>query len=97
MSRKSGLLVGALALMSAGLMTIAAFGQSKPGAQYDVGASDTEIKIGHFNPYSGPVSACAGGGLLDGRGVPGSCWTVKFSATAVLLGDVTGEMRFGSR
>ncbi len=30
-----------------------AFGQKK----YDDGASDTEIKIGHTNPYSGPASA----------------------------------------
>src|ERR1700727_34993 len=30
-----------------------AFGQKK----YDEGASDTEIKIGHTNPYSGPASA----------------------------------------
>ena len=57
MSRRSGLLVGALALLSAGLVTTTALGQAKPGAKYDAGASDTEIKIGHFNPYSGPVSA----------------------------------------
>src|SRR5262245_47126028 len=25
--------------------------------KYDPGASDTEIKIGHINPYSGPASA----------------------------------------
>src|SRR5215469_16899764 len=31
----------------------AAFSQKK----YDVGASDTEIKLGHTNPYSGPLSA----------------------------------------
>src|SRR5262245_53869581 len=30
-----------------------AFGQKK----YDTGATDTEIKIGHTNPYSGPASA----------------------------------------
>ncbi len=30
-----------------------AFGQKK----YDDGATDTEIKIGHFCPYSGPASA----------------------------------------
>jgi branched-chain amino acid transport system substrate-binding protein len=30
-----------------------AFGQKK----YDDGASDTEIKIGHCCPYSGPASA----------------------------------------
>ncbi len=31
----------------------AAFSQKK----YDVGASDTEIKLGHTNPYSGPLSS----------------------------------------
>jgi branched-chain amino acid transport system substrate-binding protein len=33
---------------------------SNPAAaqkKYDVGASDTEIKVGHINPYSGPASA----------------------------------------
>jgi branched-chain amino acid transport system substrate-binding protein len=25
--------------------------------KYDPGASDTEIKLGHTNPYSGPLSA----------------------------------------
>ena len=30
-----------------------AFGEKK----YDVGATDTEIKIGHTNPYSGPASS----------------------------------------
>ena len=30
-----------------------AFGEKK----YDVGVSDTEIKIGHTNPYSGNLSA----------------------------------------
>src|SRR5512133_3662527 len=29
------------------------FGEKK----YDVGATDTEIKIGHTNPYSGPASS----------------------------------------
>ena len=33
--------------------TTAAFAQKK----YDDGATDTEIKIGHTNPYSGPASA----------------------------------------
>jgi len=27
--------------------------------KYDVGASDTEIKVGHINPYSGPASSLA--------------------------------------
>ena len=30
---------------------------AKAGAKYDDGASDTEIKIGHTNPYSGPASS----------------------------------------
>jgi branched-chain amino acid transport system substrate-binding protein len=36
-----------------------AFAPSIVGAQkkYDPGASDTEIKLGHTNPYSGPLSA----------------------------------------
>jgi len=32
--------------------------------QYDVGASDTEIKIGNFVPYSGPVSAYSSAGRV---------------------------------
>jgi branched-chain amino acid transport system substrate-binding protein len=40
----------ALALLSGSL---AAFAQKK----YDNGASDTEIKLGHCGPYSGPASA----------------------------------------
>ena len=35
------------------LGAVPAFAQKK----YDTGASDTEIKIGHTNPYSGPASA----------------------------------------
>ena len=42
--------VSAAALLSA---TTSAFAQKK----YDNGASDTEIKIGHTNPYSGPASS----------------------------------------
>ena len=34
-------------------LRLPAFAQKK----YDTGASDTEIKIGHTNPYSGPASA----------------------------------------
>jgi len=44
--------VSALALVSA---STSAFAQKK----YDDGASDTEIKIGNTNPYSGPASAYA--------------------------------------
>jgi branched-chain amino acid transport system substrate-binding protein len=42
--------VSSAAILSASGM---AFGQKK----YDNGASDTEIKIGHTNPYSGPASS----------------------------------------
>jgi branched-chain amino acid transport system substrate-binding protein len=38
-----------------------AFGQKK----YDEGATDTEIKIGHTNPYSGPASAYGVEGQLQ--------------------------------
>src|SRR5436309_213027 len=38
-----------------------AFAQKK----YDNGASDTEIKIGHTNPYSGPASAYGVLGKLE--------------------------------
>ena len=32
-------------------------GSALAAGQYDPGASDSEIKIGHTNPYSGPASA----------------------------------------
>ena len=41
------------ALLAAALASPAALAQKK----YDPGASDTEIKIGNTNPYSGPASA----------------------------------------
>ena len=37
-----------------------AFGEKK----YDSGATDTEIKIGHTNPYSGPASSYSSIGKL---------------------------------
>ena len=46
-------LVPLAALLAAALASPAAFAQKK----YDPGASDTEIKIGNTNPYSGPASA----------------------------------------
>src|SRR3954464_187729 len=46
-------LVPIAALLAASLASPAALAQKK----YDPGASDTEIKIGHTNPYSGPASA----------------------------------------
>jgi branched-chain amino acid transport system substrate-binding protein len=46
-------LVPIAALLAAALASPAALAQKK----YDPGASDTEIKIGNTNPYSGPASA----------------------------------------
>ena len=46
-------LISIAALVAAALAPAAALGQKK----YDPGATDTEIKIGNTNPYSGPVSA----------------------------------------
>jgi len=46
-------LVPIAALLAAALASSAALAQKK----YDPGASDTEIKIGNTNPYSGPASA----------------------------------------
>src|SRR3954469_5206550 len=40
-------------IVSAALMAAPAAAQKK----YDTGASDTEIRIGNINPYSGPASA----------------------------------------
>ena len=50
--KKTGVGLSAIALWAA-LVSGTAFGQKK----YDPGASDTEIKIGSTNPYSGPASA----------------------------------------
>src|SRR5213083_1929246 len=46
-------------LVAAALVGGAALAASPAAAQkkYDPGASDTEIKIGHTNPYSGPASS----------------------------------------
>src|SRR3954466_3601622 len=46
-----GALSAALAILAA--TSSGAFAQKK----YDIGASDTEIKIGNIMPYSGPASA----------------------------------------
>ena len=46
-------LVPLVAVIAAALAAPAAFAQKK----YDPGASDTEIRIGNTNPYSGPASA----------------------------------------
>jgi branched-chain amino acid transport system substrate-binding protein len=50
------LLMGSAAAMPALYVLGPAFAQ-KAGAKYDDGATDTEIKIGHTNPYSGPASS----------------------------------------
>jgi ABC-type branched-subunit amino acid transport system substrate-binding protein len=46
-------LIPIVAVLAAALSAPAALAQKK----YDTGASDTEIKIGNTNPYSGPASA----------------------------------------
>jgi branched-chain amino acid transport system substrate-binding protein len=45
--------------LATGTTLAASFASSKLSAQrrYDPGASDTEIKLGHTSPYSGPLSA----------------------------------------
>ncbi len=48
-----GLLVAAALVFGLALAVAPAAAQTK----YDEGASDTEIRIGHTNPYSGPASA----------------------------------------
>jgi branched-chain amino acid transport system substrate-binding protein len=46
-------------ILAIGTTLAASFASSKLSAQrrYDPGASDTEIKLGHTSPYSGPLSA----------------------------------------
>src|ERR1044072_4041963 len=44
-----------LASIAAGLVAVA--GPALEKKKYDTGATDTEIKIGNVNPYSGPASA----------------------------------------
>src|SRR5882672_1754412 len=44
-------------LVSLGLMAWVAASVAIAEKKYDLGATDTEIKIGHTNPYSGPASA----------------------------------------
>ncbi|QDW41105.1 ABC transporter substrate-binding protein [Bradyrhizobium sp. KBS0727] len=47
-----------LGALSAALMILAATsGSASAQKKYDIGASDTEIKIGNIMPYSGPASA----------------------------------------
>ena len=40
-------------------------GKARAEKKYDVGASDTEIKIGNTNPYSGPASSYGTAGKCD--------------------------------
>src|ERR1700722_14705236 len=47
----------AKSLAVAGLLSVAIAGAAHAQKKYDPGASDTEIKIGNINPYSGPASA----------------------------------------
>ncbi|MGE3649042.1 MAG: ABC transporter substrate-binding protein, partial [Reyranellaceae bacterium] len=42
---------------AAALPVFHVFGSALAKGKYDFGASDTEIKIGHTNPYSGPASS----------------------------------------
>jgi branched-chain amino acid transport system substrate-binding protein len=51
--KRQGLYLAAVAGLALALGTSSAFAQKK----YDPGASDTEIKVGNINPYSGPASA----------------------------------------
>lgn len=53
MTSRRTLLTMAAALAGAALISSPSLAQKK----YDPGASDTEIKIGNINPYSGPASA----------------------------------------
>nr|WP_286197255.1 ABC transporter substrate-binding protein [Variovorax boronicumulans] len=39
------------------VLTLALAGAALAGKRYDPGASDTEVRIGHIGPYSGPASA----------------------------------------
>jgi branched-chain amino acid transport system substrate-binding protein len=45
------------ALAGASAMAAGAAAPASGQKKYDTGASDTEIKLGHTNPYSGPLSA----------------------------------------
>src|SRR3954466_5690754 len=45
-----------LTIALAAIAVVASFG-ARAQQKYDAGATDSEIKIGHTNPYSGPASA----------------------------------------
>jgi hypothetical protein len=46
-----------LLLASIAGVAVALAGPALAQKKYDTGATDTEIKIGNINPYSGPASA----------------------------------------
>ena len=56
-----------------------AFSQKK----YDDGASDTEIKIGHTNPYSGPASAYG----VIGKTIEAYWKSVAWPGQGVFIGE----------
>ncbi|MFM7660310.1 MAG: ABC transporter substrate-binding protein [Betaproteobacteria bacterium] len=56
------------------MTTALAAGPASSQNKYDVGANDKEIKIGHINPYSGPVSAYS----TIGKSI--SAWFAKVNA-----------------
>ena len=55
------LLIAGASALAVALTAAAASAQKK----YDEGASDTEIRIGNTNPYSGPASAYGTIGKVD--------------------------------
>ena len=58
-----------VASLAAALVALAS-GLALAAGQYGPGASDTQIKIGNTNPYSGPASAY--GVIRQSRSVPTS-------------------------
>jgi branched-chain amino acid transport system substrate-binding protein len=60
-TQRSYLLSGLVFGLAVSIGSVTASAQSK----YDVGASDTEIKIGNVMPYSGPASAYAAIGKTE--------------------------------
>ena len=54
-----------LSTLLVGVTLTATSGHALAEKKYDVGASDTEIIIGHFGPYSGPASAYGAIGKIE--------------------------------
>ena len=48
--------LGGVAATALASTTTAAWAQPRPAARYDIGASDGEIRLGHFCPYTGPTA-----------------------------------------